>query len=169
MRPEPCDEALRPEAFALHCFCCAVTRPSNLKLNTPETGQLSAYCSFNSAVGAAWQSGGSGSAWESDQPSRLMPDRTECTHRVAPQARGALAGSGIYTRRCTRCTPLCYGMLPDVNTPFKIRTTLNFNTVAASGNVLQQRGCTSGTTSVITAKSEGAFRRRGARIWYNIW
>ena len=51
MHPEPCDEALRPAALGLHCFCYAVTQPLNLKLNTPETGQLSDYCNFNSPLG----------------------------------------------------------------------------------------------------------------------
>ena len=107
---------------------------------------MSVYCNFNSAVGAAWQSGGIGSAWESNSSSRLMPDRTECTHRVAPQARGALAGSGIYTRRCTRCTPLCHGMLPDVNTYSKIKLFL---------------------ISILLRRLV-AFRSRGAYVWYNI-
>ena len=53
----------------------------------------------------------------------------------------------IYTRRCTRRTPLCYRMLSDVRTVLNLRIYLFLNKYSRLV----------------------AFRSRGVYIWYNVW
>ena len=64
-----------------------------------------------------------------------------------PLRRTAALGFCIYTRRCTRRTPLCYGTLPDVITVSRLRIFLILNRYS----------------------SLVAFRSRGLYIWYNVW
>ena len=66
----------------------------------------------------------------------LHPSATECP-----------LGFCIYTRRCTRRTPLCYRMLPDVITVLKLRIFLFLNTYLRLV----------------------AFCSRGVYVWYNVW